>query len=242
MQLVGLGINDCEISRMTGVPRRTVMDWRRPTYVPRREVLLETCPRCWRDARPIRFTGEDYTELLGLYLGDGCISTGPRTERLRIALDTKYPGIITELAALLTRCFPHNSVGATDKKGEACVAVWVYSQHLSCLFPQHGPGKKHERTIGLESWQWRLVEKAPWPLLRGLIRSDGCAFINRTGPYEYLSYDFANLSKDVIDIFTTTCDLVGVEYRVTRYCRRWSVRINRRGSVALMEGHVGLKA
>ena len=52
------------------------------------------------------FTPEDYSELLGLYLGDGCISDGPRTMRLRIALDLKYPKIISEGRALLERCFP----------------------------------------------------------------------------------------------------------------------------------------
>jgi hypothetical protein len=243
LALIAQGVNDCEISRMIDVPRRTIMDWRRPTYVPRREVPLETCPRCWRAAKPMRFTAEDYTELLGLYLGDGCISPGARTHRLRVALDNRYPGIITELEALLRRCFPMNSVGVTaEHAGCDCVVVWVYSQHLVCLFPQHGPGKKHDRKIELEPWQWRLVEEAPWSLLRGLIRSDGCAFINRTGPYEYLSYDFGNLSKDLIDIFTTTCDLVGVEYRATQYRRRWSVRINRRASVSLMQENVGLKA
>jgi hypothetical protein len=54
------------------------------------------------------FTPEDYAELLGFYLGDGCISSGPRTVRLRIALDLKYPQIIEAARALLARCFPQN--------------------------------------------------------------------------------------------------------------------------------------
>jgi hypothetical protein len=40
---------------------------------------------------------------------------------------------------------------------------------------------KHERPIVLEPWQRELVAATPWALLRGLIRSDGCVFINRTG-------------------------------------------------------------
>jgi hypothetical protein len=187
-------VNDCEISRMIGVPRRTIMDWRRPTYVSKREMPLETCPRCWRTTKPIRFTADDYAELLGLYLGDGCISSGARTDRLRITLDKKYPRIISDAAALLQRSFPSNSVGITQEHaGCGCVAVWVYSQHLACLLPQHGPGKKHERRVQLEPWQDALVESAPWGLIGGLIRSDGCAFMNRTGPYEYLSYGFSKL-------------------------------------------------
>jgi hypothetical protein len=81
------------------------------------------------------------------------------------------------------------------------------------------------------------LERAPWPFLRGCIRSDGCVFVNRTGRYSYLSYEFSNSSADILGLFTDVCDLVGVGYR--RYARQ--VRINRRGSVALMLDHVGIK-
>jgi hypothetical protein len=244
LAMVASGLNACEIARRTGIPRGTVRDWRhaatgrgRPST---RSFPLETCPRCWRAAKPIRFTAADYAELLGLYLGDGCISEGARSDRLRVTLDTKYPNLIAELHALLGRCFPENRIGETPKRGEACVAVWVYSTHLACLFPQHGRGKKHERAIELEEWQWQLVRDAPGSLLRGLIRSDGCVFINRTGPDEYLTYGFSNYSRDIIDIFRVGCEMLGVEYRVNG-TRGWHVRINRRPSVAVMLEHVGLK-
>jgi hypothetical protein len=67
MRLIAAGVNDCEISRRIGVPRRTILDWRRPTYVPRDpKVPRITCPRCWGAAKPLAFTAEDYSELLGL--------------------------------------------------------------------------------------------------------------------------------------------------------------------------------
>jgi Homeodomain-like domain len=183
LELISAGINDCEVSRRLGIPRGTIRDWRRPTYVPKHaEVPGHACPRCWRAAKPMRFTAADYCELLGLYLGDGCISDGPRTMRLRITLDLKYPGIISDTRALVARCFPNNRVhvqhaGMTGN----CVNVSVYSLHLPCLFPQHGAGKKHQRRITLEPWQWSLVGLAPGALLRGLIRSNGvCSSIAPT--------------------------------------------------------------
>jgi hypothetical protein len=240
LDLIAAGHNDCEVSRMLGVPRRTILDWRRPTYEPRREYALETCPRCWRAAKPMRFTHDDYAEFLAIYLGDGSISVYPRAQRLRVALDVKYPGIIAEVVALLERCFPENGVDEVQSIG--CIHVSLYSSHLKCLLPQHGPGKKHERSIALEPWQRELVEAAPWPFIRGCIRTDGCAFINRTDVYEYLSYEFSNKSKDIVDLFVGACDQVGVFTRVNCSSRgQWDVRINRRGSVALMEEHVGLK-
>jgi hypothetical protein len=241
LALVAQGINDCEISRRTGIPRATVRDWRRPTYKSRRDYPLEICPRCWRGAKPIRFTPEDYAELLGLYLGDGCISEMPRTQKLRITLDAKYPRIIERLKALLARCFPENSVGVVEKP-DSCHEVWVHCMHLACLLPQHGPGKKHERMLVLEPWQTALIEAAPWGFLRGCILADGCAFVNRTGPYEYLTYEFGNLSEDLVGMFTSACDLVGLHYRVNQWNGKWHVRINRRPSVAKMLEHVGLKA
>lgn len=188
------------------------------------------------------FTSADYCEALALYLGDGWISRHPRTQRLRIALDEKYPGIIEETATLLRRCLPENRVDVVDKSRPGCVNVSVYSTHLACLFPQHGPGRKHARRIELEAWQRQLFEQAPWAFIRGCIHSDGCAFVNRTGPYEYLSYAFSNKSADIIALFCDACDLVDVKYRATINSKGvWHVRINRRESVAGMERHVGLK-
>ena len=246
LDLVTAGFNDCEISRRLGIPRATIRDWRRPAYVSRREYAVETCPRCWRQTKPIRLTGEDYAELLATYLGDGDISESARTFRLRITLDQKYPTIIEETRALLARCFPRNRVDVVPRKG--CRVISVYSQHLPCVLPQHGPGKKHLRPIELEPWQCEIVAAAPWPFIRGCIRTDGCAFVNRTGvhrevPYEYLSYEFSNCSHDIVELFVAACDRVGVATRANRDSRgRWSVRINQRESVARVLDCVGLKA
>lgn len=183
------------------------------------------------------FTPSDYAELLGLYLGDGHIVRMPRTWRFRLFLDSKYPAVVRESKELLQRCFSANDVGTVYAHEGRLTVLSVYSSHLECLFPQHGLGKKHERRICLEPWQQDIVDQAPWSFLRGCVRSDGCVFLNRTGPYVYLSYDFTNRSSDILDIFSRTCDAVGVEYR--RYAKR--VRICRRPSVALMEANVGLK-
>jgi hypothetical protein len=246
LALIEQGINDCEISRRTGIPRSTVRDWRRPTYVPK--APLEACLRCWQPTRRIRFAPADYAELLGLYLGDGCISAAGRTWRLRIALDARYPKIITDATGLLERSFPENNVGRVQAHGGTMFFVSVYSRHLPCVLPQHGDGRKHERTIRLEDWQQKILAEAPWPFIRGCIRTDGCAFINRTNvhrdkPYEYLSYQFSNMSTDIVELFLDACHRVGVFTRTNRNPRGlWCVRINRRASVGLMREHVGLKS
>jgi hypothetical protein len=234
LALIAEGVNDCEVSRRLGVPRTTVRDWRNPRYVPKPR---EVCWRCWRPTRAMLFSDADYAELLGLYLGDGYVCALPRTARLRIFLDARYTTIVAETEALLRRCFPDNRIGRLVRHRGAMVVLWVYHSHLSCLFPQHGAGKKHERSIVLEPWQQSLLEAEPWAFLRGCIRSDGCVYINRTGKYEYLSYCFDNLSSDIRRLFVDACHRVGVECRPAGT----SVRVYRRASVGLMLQHVGVK-
>ena len=234
LDLIALGLNDCEVGRRLGVPRRTVRDWRVPSYVPRTGTV---CLRCWKRTSTVEFTPADYAELLGLYLGDGHITQMARAQRLRLMLDAKYPVIVEQAAALIQRVVPDCKVGRQYPHDGRMVTLHAYHGHWSCVLPQHGPGKKHDRRIVLEPWQQSLVGLAPWSFLRGCIRSDGCVFINRTGKYAYESYDFTNLSRDILELFASTCSQVGVECRV--YSKR--VRIYRRGSVALMLEHVGRK-
>ena len=63
-------------------------------------------------------------------------------------------------------------------------------------------------------------------------------FINRTGRYEYLSYDFRNLSQDILGLFESTCLALGLRPR--RYADH--IRLYRRQYVARLVQHVGLKA
>ena len=195
------------------------------------------CPRCWRRASPCLWVPADYAFLLGLYLGDGYVCRAGRSFRLRVSLDSRYPGVIEDARAVLTRGFASNRVGEVRADGGSTVVLSVYNSHLPCLLPQHGAGPKHQRPIQLEGWQWNAVRAAPFEFLRGCIWSDGCTFVNRTGAYEYLTVDFCNLSADIRSLFTATCDLLGIRYRANAD----RVRINRRASVERLVGRIGTK-
>lgn len=240
LALIRAGHNDCDVSRRTGIPRTTIRDWRRPRYLPRangRHGTRSHCIRCREPTGPVRWSCEDYAELLGLYLGDGHITELARTSRLRLFLDSKHQEVVSDSRDLLKRVFPCNRVGSHCAHEGRLTILQVHSKHLLCMFPQHGPGQKHLRTIALAEWQQELTRRAPWHLLKGLIRSDGCSFVNKTGRYRYLAYQLDNHSQDILQIFCDTCDLVGLEYR--RY--RTYVRINRRDSVARLKDKIGVK-
>ncbi len=183
------GVGVADVASLTGIHRSTLREWRDadPERAPRRP-----CPTCDEVAID---DGAAYSHLLGLYLGDGCISTARRgVHVLRIACAHAYPGLISECeeSIRLVRPGPVCRV-----RSEGCVYVTGYWTHWPCLFSQHGPGRKHDRPIVLADCQRELVEQHPGRFLRGLFHSDGCRITNwatrtigtgvdrRTKGYEY---------------------------------------------------------
>jgi hypothetical protein len=197
------------------------------------------CERCCSDEHQFDGLSTAYAYLLGLYLGDGCISQGARNVfRLRIALDKKYPGIVAECAAAMEAVVPWNKVHRqlTPKN---YVEVHAYSKSWPCLFPQHGSGKKHERKIALVDWQKELVDLVPALLIRGLIHSDGCRFIN-TGRGGWMAprYVFTNFSDDIKKIFCEACDRLDLRWTTAP---PKSVYVSRKDDVAKLDELVGPK-
>lgn len=133
---------------------------------------------------------------------------------------TPWPGLLEECTRAIREVRPHNSVFRVQNDG--CVVVSSCSTHWPCLFPQHGPGRKHLRRIALEPWQQQLVEAHPWELIRGPVHSDGCRFTNWTTRvvggarkrYEYPRYLATNKSADILHICGPLLDKVGVEWKL----------------------------
>lgn len=236
----GMSLN--RVSQITGISRAAISAW--TVRLEPRPGLTAECPvpdGIPREAIPI----DDYSYLLGLYLGDGCIShVSKGVYSMRIACSDAWPGLIDACSQALARVMPTSKVGRTQCKG--CTSVGSYSKHWPCLFPQHGVGPKHARQIRLTEWQQSIVAEHPWPLLRGLIHSDGARVINWTTRrltvgirrYEYPRYFFTNKSEDIRQLFTRTLDSLGVDWK---QANAWNISVARRASVALMDEHIGAK-
>jgi len=238
--LVSSGLNDCEVSRRTGIPRTTIRDWRRAEFQRAR-------PAPGADdhhAHAFDQLPPAYAYLLGLYLGDGNITRHPRDVfRLRITLDQRYPMIIAEGRSALAEVMPTSRASIQYRRDGACVEVYSFSKHWPCLFPQHGPGRKHTRPIVLSDWQRALCDRSPELLLRGLIHSDGCRSLNRIEGagkvYAYPRYTFTNHSADIREIFCAYCDQLGVAWRQMNWR---NISVARRESVAKLDAFIGPKA
>jgi hypothetical protein len=233
---IALGASDYAISRATGIPRGTIQHWR---------IWPDRGPQTWE---PTPWRPPDsavYAYLLGLYLGDGCLS--PKGSPLMIALDARYPAIVKAADEAIRTTVPGIRTHEYRPK-ENLVRLVASSTKWRDLFPQHGPGRKHERVIRLAEWQAEITRAFPRELLRGLVHSDGCRTVNRfttklpsghVARYEYRRYFFSNLSGDIRRIFCEHCELLGIRW--TRSNPR-NISISHRKSVALMDEFVGPKS
>ncbi|MEU0894011.1 helix-turn-helix domain-containing protein [Streptomyces massasporeus] len=236
LALVAQGRSLNSVSQETGISRAALRSWHHRLAPLPRKAPPPPGPPADRPA---------YSYLLGLYLGDGCISAHPRGGYyLRIACSDAWPGLIEQCRQAIGKVRPDVGVYVAQKQG--CVMVTSYSRSWPALFPQHGRGKKHERLIALEPWQQAIVDAHPWEFIRGLIHSDGCRITNWTTRlvggeqkrYEYPRYFLTNLSADIIRLFTAALDQVGVEWK---QANARNISVARKASVALMDVHVGPK-
>lgn len=245
LELGRQGAGQSEISRLTGVPRSTVRDWLAGT-VPRRALeSTVSCPRCGAAAHDVSTVSREYVYLLGVYLGDGCISAHPRDVfKLRLTLDAIYPRIIDECCEAIRAIMPGRKIGMQARTGgfgnstpNSNFEVSAYSKSWPCLFPQHGPGRKHLRKIELADWQLALVDAQPEQLLRGLIHSDGCRFMNTGRRWRHPRYSFSNRSADIRAIFCYACDRFGVHWTQAPH----TVYVSRVADVARLDEVIGPK-
>jgi hypothetical protein len=244
LTLIDRGMSLRAVHKSTGISRATLRDW---LNHPEKTGQRASCPRC-ATLPSLPEPAGDYAYLLGLYLGDGCISVGGHPAKgvwaLRIACADAWPGLRSECIAAISAIRPRNKISTQQRVG--CTEVIAYSRHWPCLFPQHGPGKKHKRTIELAPWQQDIVGERPGDFAGGLFHSDGCRFMSRVRRplasgdrwYEYPRYMFTNESRDILGLCGQALDRLGVSWR---YSRRNTISVARGEAVARLDEFVGPK-
>lgn len=225
-----------EVARSTGIHRSTLRAWRDAPV--ERPVECPSCDDAVLDPAA-------YAALLGYYLGDGCISRMRGCFALRVSCDTQYPTIVADVQACIVGVRPAATVHLVAAEGATVVqSGWT---HWPCLFPQHGPGRKHERTIVLEDWQRAVVEAHPAAFLRGLFHSDGSRVRNWTRRvvagelkrYDYPRWQLTNVSGDIRELCCWALDLVEVPWRQSNH---QTISVSTRAGVADLDLLIGLKS
>lgn len=237
------GLYDREVAHLTGIPLRTVRNWRtgRRRSPAAERARTRSCPRC----DGVSLDEPAYAYLLGLYLGDGyLIRQRNDVYLLSIACADAWPGLIEAAKEAAREVMPLSAVFTRQCTG--MTKVKSTSKHWLCLFPQHGPGMKHTRKIALASWQQVIVDRYPGDLARGLFHSDGYRGMNRVRRplaggdrwYEYPRYLFSNKSLDILGLCGQALNRLEVEWRFAR----WDViSVAKRQAVARLDKFVGPK-
>src|SRR5262249_39120003 len=139
-----------------------------------------------------------------------------RCFKLRVFMDSRYPGIIREVAEAMTAVMPTSIAGILPHSRHNFVEIRSHSNAWPCLFPQYGDGPKHRRKIELAPWQQALVDREPEAFVRGLIHSDGCRVMNRVvvdgKDYAYPRYFFTQVSKDIQELFCRSLRQLRIDY------------------------------
>jgi hypothetical protein len=238
LQLRRLGHSTAEVARRLQIPRGTVRDWVNGRVPAIAAAGSRACEGCGGLEHAFHELPRPYVYLLGLYLGDGCISDHRRSVyKLRISLDSAYPGIVAAAKSAMEAVLPQHQTTAVVHRG-GWIEVYAYWKGWPCLFPQAGPGRKHERHIALAPWQEWLAEQHPHELLRGLIHSDGCRFINTGTNWVNPRYSFSNRSDDIRGIFSAACERLGVRWTA---CPN-TIYVSRKDDVARLDEFIGPKA
>jgi hypothetical protein len=239
------GMPDAENAAKHGVAVKTIRRWRR-LYV-RRELprgqghTQAGCPRCDEAA----LDPAAYAELFGWYLGDGWVEHHRRgVQVLHIVNDARYPVLNERLLQLMRTVKPASR--PYQRLHPGCVITSVGWKHWTCLLPQDGPGRKHERQLVLAPWQDEILRGHPGPFVRGLFHSDGCRVNNwatRTARgerrvYHYGRWQFVNHSADIRRWCTEALDRLEIPWRQSSWK---TVSVSTRAGVARLDELVGEK-
>ena len=240
-------MGDAENAELHGVAVKTIRRWRRLYQrrgLPRGQAHTDVpCPRC----DGVALDPSAYAELLGWYLGDGWLEDhrGSGVHALHIYNDEQYPELNAHILELMRIVKPGSRPHTRRTPG--CTISTVSWRHWPCLLPQHGPGRKHERTLVLEPWQREIVDAFPAAFLRGLFHSDGCRVRNwatrtvagETKRYEYARWQFVNHSTDIQGFCTDALDRLGIPWRRSSWK---TISVSRRQAVMRLDQLVGPKS
>ena len=239
------GMRDADNAAKHGVAVKTIRRWRRLYLrrgLPRGQSHCSVpCPRC-DDAD---LDAAAYAELFGWYLGDGYISRGRRDVfNLHVVNDARYVQLNLAIACLMRRVKPGGRPHTRNVPG--AVITTVSWKHWPCLFPQLGPGRKHERVLGMQPWQWAIVEEHPGAFLRGLFHSDGARVRNwatrtvagQRKRYDYPRWQFVNESPEIRRWCCDALDLLDIPWRQSS---RKTISVSTRAGVARLDELVGPK-
>jgi hypothetical protein len=177
-----------------------------------------------------------------LSTSSGSISATDPSPRIRVACTGCGLVSAPVIRACLDGCVsairevaPANGVGQVSHG--TWVEVYCYSKSWPCLFPQHGPGKKHQRRIVLTDWQTTPADRWPEQLARGLIHSGRVPLSEQRRELVMAALQLhAGVRQHPVDLVRRVQPA-----RVHRTKARTTIYVSRKADVAVLDGFIGRK-
>jgi hypothetical protein len=252
MSLIKSGMKVCDIVELTGFTRSCISNWvnRGP-----RNFNINRQPKLkidYTNYNPVEFLknksltsnniNKEYSFLLGMYFGNGCVTTRFKTKRLLLSMNSDYQTVNDRLVECMQNV-TGEKVFVYDRRNNAkpinCIVYSVYADFLELIFPHCGVGHKHLRKIELKDWQINMIE--PLSFVQGLMFSDGCSVNDER-------YEFNNCSIDIINMFSKYCNLLGLRTNLYErknmpeyYARSYVVKIAWKDDYKWLSERIGTK-
>jgi len=256
LKLKSEGVTISEIARITNLTRSCVNNWIHRGSPSNMHVMMNGHPtRLPTTIDPIEAMNiispiiddthkySNYSFILGLFLGDGCIYQAPRTIQLSVVLDKKYEEMNNNIVEIMSSFFGKRplihdlSVQRRQKRIANAIVLKFNSINLGIIFPYLGGGRKDTRSIKLQEWQLPIIN---WvELLKGLMMSDGC-YHYRASRNSY-HYEFSNKSRDIIDIAATALNKLGIHHSISFIGSIYRIKIDRVHDVTKLHSMIGDK-
>lgn len=138
----------------------------------------------------------DLAELIGITLGDGSLTSLPRTEALRVVCNSKHKRYIERIAILIQKVFDKRP-RVSKRKGERAADIVLYRNDLSAKL-NIPCGNKIKNRVKVPKW---IKQNRIYSIncLKGLFETDGCFQENGNNYTSYIEFknNYNNLLNDV---------------------------------------------
>lgn len=158
--------------------------------------------------------------LIGLILGDGNISKFPRTERLLISLNARYPKLVKYSSFLLKRFFEKKP--SVERQGN-CIRIWVYQKNIADRLGIPS-GSRRRSNSGIPLWIWDSPAYII-ACLKGLFEAEGSLSIHL--PTCTYNFAFSNRNQKLLCDVSKSLKLLGFQPEV----RKYAIRLRKRKEV-----------
>ena len=147
------------------------------------------------DSEKILSKNGDLAFLIGLILGDGCLSKFERTECLRLTLGTDKPKLAYYAVEVVASVFSKRP-SIIKRSNSNCFNITLYQKNISARLGLPC-GARENKAINFPNWIWEKNENLI-NFLRGLFEAEASYSVHI--PTCTYNFEFSNTNESILDV------------------------------------------